>query len=238
MISFIVPAYNEELLLGSTLDALHSAARSVDEPFEIIVVDDDSLDRTGNVARERGAIVMRVKNRQIAATRNSGARIARGDYLIFVDADTIVSEVILREALKVLREGAVGGGAAIRFDDRTPLYGRAIQWLAYRVYRLTRIGSGSFMFCTRDAFDRVGGFDEKLYGGEEAAMSRALRHGGRFVVLKHTVLTSGRKLRLYSFWEIMGTIVRAALSGGKFTDKEAARIWYDGIRETAEKSCR
>jgi glycosyltransferase involved in cell wall biosynthesis len=237
VISFIVPAYNEELLIGSTLDALHTAAGAVGEPYEVIVADDDSSDRTGDVAREHGAAVTRVKNRQIAATRNSGARIAKGDCLIFVDADTVVHEAALREALSALREGAAGGGAAVRFEGRVPLYGRALQWLSYRLYRLGKIASGSFMFCTRAAFDRAGGFDEKLLCSEEAVMSRALGRCGRFVVIKQTVLTSGRKFRMYSFREIMGTILRVAMSGGKMTDRESVRVWYDGKREAAGQCC-
>jgi glycosyltransferase involved in cell wall biosynthesis len=231
MISFIIPAYNEEYLLGRMLDALHHAAGIVDEPYEIIVADDNSSDKTGEVALGHGATVIRVDNRQIAATRNAGARIARGERFIFVDADTIVSPDVLREALTALRNGAAGGGAAIRFDGYVPLYGRIIQWLVYRVYRWGKIASGSFMFCTRTAFETIGGFNEQLYASEEADMSRALRRCGPFIVLRQTVLTSGRKLRLYSFREIMGIILRVALSGGKITDRHTAHIWYDPRRE-------
>ncbi len=92
VISFIVPAYNEERLLGSTLCAIHQAARSIGEPYEIIVADDGSTDRTAAVAAEHGARVVSVANRQIAATRNAGARQACGKLLVFVDADTIVNE--------------------------------------------------------------------------------------------------------------------------------------------------
>jgi glycosyltransferase involved in cell wall biosynthesis len=230
VISFIVPAYNEEQLLGSTLDALRSAAESAGEPYEIIVADDDSSDGTGEVAREHGATVTRVKNRQIAATRNSGARIAKGDRFVFVDADTIVPAAALAEALEALREGAVGGGATFTFDGSVPLYGRAMPWLAYRLYRLCKISSGTFMFCTREAFNQTGGFDEEIFCAEEAVMSRALGRLGRFVVLKQTVVTSGRKLHMYTFREIMGTIVRIALAGGRITDRSAAGVWYDGKR--------
>ena len=91
MISFIVPAYNEEAVLGGTLDHIHAAARTLDEPYEIVVADDASTDRTAEIAREHGAQVVSVHNRQIAATRNAGARAAQGEYLIFVDADTPVT---------------------------------------------------------------------------------------------------------------------------------------------------
>ena len=73
-ISFIIPAYNEERLLGQTLSAIDQAARALGEPVEVIVVDDASTDRTAAIAQEHWARVVSVKCRQIAATRNAGAR--------------------------------------------------------------------------------------------------------------------------------------------------------------------
>ena len=74
IISFIIPAYNEERLIASTLKALDSAAQALHEADELIVVDDASTDQTAVVARSAGAQVVSVAHRQIAATRNSGAR--------------------------------------------------------------------------------------------------------------------------------------------------------------------
>jgi len=74
VISFIVPAYNEEQLIGATLRTLDGAAREVGEPYEIVVVDDASTDRTAAVATEHAARVVPVRNRHIAATRKAGAR--------------------------------------------------------------------------------------------------------------------------------------------------------------------
>src|ERR1043166_9115673 len=91
MISFIVPAFNEEALIGKTVDALHAAARPFGE-YETIAVDDASTDGTAHIAQEHGARVVGVALRQIAATRNAGARHAKGDIFIFVDADTILPE--------------------------------------------------------------------------------------------------------------------------------------------------
>ncbi|HJT45077.1 MAG TPA: glycosyltransferase, partial [Chthoniobacterales bacterium] len=86
MLSFIVPAYNEEFELPSTLEAIRSAANG--RAHEIIVADDASTDRTSAIGREAGAKVVFIDRRQIAAARNAGARAAGGDVLFFVDADT------------------------------------------------------------------------------------------------------------------------------------------------------
>ena len=184
MISFIIPAFNEELLLGRTLTALSAATEIVGEPFEVIVVDDASTDRTAEVALEHGARGVPVACRQIAATRNAGAAAARGDMLVFIDADTEVTGSALAAAAEAMRRGAAGGGCAFRFDGRLPLYGRVLAFVAVALYRAAGLASGCFLFCTRSAFQEVGGFDEGLFGAEEAALSRALRRRGRFVILR------------------------------------------------------
>src|SRR6516225_8721323 len=82
VISFIIPAYNEELVLGRTLGALNQAARASGQPFEVVLVDDASTDRTADVARQHGARVVSVNHRQIAATRNAGVKESVGEMLI------------------------------------------------------------------------------------------------------------------------------------------------------------
>src|SRR3954471_9994188 len=109
--SFIIPAYNEEALIGRTLDVLRESASRLTGGFEIIVANDHSSDRTPEIAREKGARVIDVKKRQIAAVRNAGASIAIGDILVFVDADTLVTkETLLALEKLLLRPDVVGGG--------------------------------------------------------------------------------------------------------------------------------
>src|SRR4051812_3140499 len=111
MLSFVVPAYNEEKYLGPTLASIHEAARAVGGPYEIVVANDNSSDGTAQVAQAGGARVVTVHKRQIAGTRNEGAKAASGEWLVFVDADTRVSEAVVRGVVEALRAGVVGGGA-------------------------------------------------------------------------------------------------------------------------------
>jgi len=236
MISFIVPAYNEERLLGATLDALRAAALAIGEPYELIVADDGSTDRTAAIAAQHGAILVSVAHRQIAATRNSGARKANGDWLIFVDADTLVSEAVVRSAVEALRSGAVGGGAAVEFDGTVPLYARLLLPVLVRSFRWAGLAAGCFLFCTRHAFAAVGGFDEAFYGAEELVMSRALKRHGRFVVLRQAVITSGRKLRTHSVREMLAILARLALRGpGAVKQRQGMDLWYAERREDPQQ---
>jgi glycosyltransferase involved in cell wall biosynthesis len=234
-ISFVIPAHNEDLLIARTLVALREAARSVGEPHEILVVDDASTDRTAAISEAHGARVVHAKHRQISATRNAGARASRGDVLVFVDADTLVSAALVRAALDALRAGAVGGGCTIKFDGPLPAYARVIEPLLVEAFRHASLAAGCFVFCTRDAFDAVGGFDETVYGGEEILMSQALKRHGRFVVLRETVLTSGRKLRAYSaseMFRIMGFLISR---GRKSVEtRDGLDFWYGPRREDPE----
>ncbi len=235
MLSFVVPAYNEEQLLGRTLRALNAAAHALGEPFEVLVADDASTDRTPEIAREHGARVVSVNRRQIAATRNAGANAASGEMLIFVDDDTVVTEAAVRAAVAVMRRGAVGGGCATRFDGSIPLYARVLLATAIPLYRLLGFAAGCFLFCTREAFHAVGGFDETMFGAEEVAMSRSLGRQGRFVVLREYVTTSGRKLRAYSARELLGVLARLALAGpNSVRRRDGLSIWYGERRPDTE----
>jgi len=237
VISFIIPAYNEERLLGHTLRALHAAAQAVGEPYEVIVADDASTDRTAAIAEGHGARVVRVAHRQIAATRNAGAREAKGDLFFFVDADTLVNEGAVRAAIQALRDGAVGGGAAFQFDGHLPWYARLLQPPAVWSSRVAGLAGGCFLFCTRQAFQAAGGFDEALYGAEEIFLSRALKRQGRFVVLRETVTTSGRKLRAYSGWELLRIFSRLILRGPQAVrSRRGLEIWYEERREDPEST--
>lgn len=232
MISFVVPAYNEGRLIGRTLAAIHGAARELGEPYELVVVDDASTDRTAAIASACGARVLEVQFRQIARTRNAGAGAARGDTLIFVDADTIVPPGTLRATIDALDRGAVGGGATLAFDGRLPRYAALFLPLFHLAARVTGLACGCYVFCTRRAFDAVGGFDASLYATEEIPFSRSLRRQGRVVILREPVTTSGRKLRTHSVWEVLRLGLALARRGtGVFRSREGLSVWYGDRRD-------
>ena len=230
MISVIIPAHNEARLIGSTIEALHAAARACGEPYEIIAVDDDSTDATAEAAAAAGARVVAVKARQIAAVRNAGAREARGDRFVFVDADTIVTPAALRHVIVAFAEGAVGGGAPVRFDGPVPLWGRVGIRLWLMVQRFAGLASGCLLFATREAFEACRGFDATLFVAEDVELSRRLRQQGRFVIIGEPVVTSGRMVRSFGFWEMAG-IALGALRHGFVFHRRRTGHWYLARRE-------
>jgi glycosyltransferase involved in cell wall biosynthesis len=233
MISFIVPAYNEETELPSTLAAIHGAASAVTQSFEIIVVDDASTDATPKIAEQAGARVVSIHRRQIAASRNAGARAAQGEYLFFVDADTRINQIHVSKAMAALEAGYAGGSARGVMDGFIPLWGRILLRVFCTLYFGLNLGAGAFLFTTRRNFEATGGFDEQYFAGEEVYFSLALRRLGRFKVLREPVLTSGRKLRMYPAKEILGTLLIMILGGPRMARSRARlRLWYDGKRET------
>ena len=230
-LSVIVPAHNEQTLLGATLDALQVAVRETGSAAEILVVDDASTDRTAEIARERGATVVPVAVRQIAAARNAGARQAQGELLIFVDADTIVPPRILRAAVEAMRGGAVGGGAGAEFEPGAPTWAHRAIGLARWILRTAGWAAGCFLFVRRDVFERAGGFDERYYASEEIHLSRALKRFGRFVMLPDNVLTSARKAEHYSMWHSLWLMLKMARPGS-LRSREGLDFWYTRRNKT------
>src|SRR5213595_928126 len=153
MISFIVPAYNEEAELSFTLAAIHAAASGAAEPYEVIVVDDASTDATPDIAAQAGAKVVPINRRQIAAARNAGARAAQGEYLFFVDADTRINRTHVAGAITALRVGYAGGSARGVMDGFIPLWSRILLHAFCTLYFGLNLGAGAFLFTTRSNFE-------------------------------------------------------------------------------------
>jgi len=239
-ISVIVPAFNEEKLLHRSLAAIRAAAEAWQRrgwEFELVVCDNNSTDRTPEIARQHGAVVVFEPFNQIARARNSGARAATGDWLVFIDADSYPSAALLDDVAEAILSGrAIGGGATLCFDEAPPRAQRLVK--AWNVLsRVCRWAAGSFVFCEAAAFREIGGFHAEMFAGEELDFSDRLKRLARrrhlkFVILhRHPQATSPRKMHLYSPWEMIRFFGRAALrKNSVLRRREACSIWYDGRR--------
>jgi glycosyltransferase involved in cell wall biosynthesis len=232
MISFIVPAYNEEHELAATLSAIRAAASDTTQSFEIIVVDDASTDATPKIGLRAGARVIQINRRQIAAARNAGGRVAQGEYLFFIDADTRISRAHVSGGIAALEAGYAGGSARMEMDGFVPIWGRMLLRGFSSLYFGLNLGAGAFLFTTRRNFDLVGGFDEQYFAGEEVYFSLELKKLGGFKVLREPVVTSGRKLRMYPAGNFLRKFFGVILRGPRGVRSRAKlSLWYDGKRE-------
>lgn len=239
--SVIIPAYNEELLLPRTLAMLGRAMARLTPEGEVIVVDNNSTDRTAEIARASGARVVSEPVNQISRARNAGARAARGNHFLFLDADTLPSHVLLGSALTRLMSGGwAGGGAMISFrEDRKAGVAPTTSWAHAVTPHLARflarhgICGGSFIFCSREAFEAVGGFSEAVYAAEDVVFSRALRRWARrsgkaFEILTDiSIRSSDRKLRWHSPLKLTLVLCFFAVFPFAIRSKALCRFWYE-----------
>lgn len=239
-ISIVIPAFNEEKLLDGTLRSIRDATRAFsacDWDAEIIVCDNNSTDRTPHIARKHGATVVFEPENGIARARNRGAAAATGAWLIFIDADSQPSENLFADVATAIKSGKfIGGGATLALDEPDFLSTLLTRmWnLASRIQRLM---AGSFIFCEAAAFREVGGFDAEIYASEEIWLSKRLKRIGRktnrklTILHRHSLITSARKMKLYSPWEIARFMLRAIFRPrSTIRSREACHAWYDGRR--------
>ncbi len=212
-LSIIIPAFNEEAYLPSTLDSIQSAAaqmrRRVDVEIDIIVVDNNSEDRTAAVALDRGARVVHEPVQGIARARNSGAHNAEGDVLVFIDADVIVPPNLLEVIYAAMSDPTcVGGAADVEYRPQRiimRLYLGAWRILAH----LTGMAQGPTQFCRKSIFEQLVGYDEKAWIGEDVdfywglkKFARASKRTARFI-RRPRVQPSCRRFDKWPVWKTL-----------------------------------
>ena len=131
-VSVIVPAYDEEAGLGASLRSIRTAMAAFDRlgwSSELIVCDNNSSDRTAEIARAAGASVVFEPLNQISRARNAGAEHATGDWLVFIDADSHPTEHLFADVANAVLGGrCIAGGSTIEFGS-APAFARAVAWV-------------------------------------------------------------------------------------------------------------
>ena len=239
-VSIIIPAFNEERLLGASLAHIQAAAAALTGrgwEVELIVCDNNSTDQTAAIAAAAGARVVFEPVNQIGRARNCGAAAATGDWLVFVDADSQPSaELFADMAGHISRGRCLAGGSTLRMDEYF-LVASLLTTLWNFSSRVGRMLAGSFIFCEASAFRELGGFSNNLFVAEELELSARLRQvaaqKGRTIVIlhRHPMVTSARKLRLYTAREHFAYLFRAVFrQRSTLTSRQASYLWYDGRR--------
>ena len=239
-ISIVIPAFNEERLLGESLRQVCIAMAVFAErswETELIVCDNNSTDRTAEISRAAGAQVVFEPVNQIARARNAGAAAATGEWLVFVDADSHPSRELFTDVVEQIAGGhCLAGGSTMRLET-VNFTARVVTGIWNRASRVKRMMAGSFIFVAAAAFREVGGFSKELFAGEELDLSIKLkalakRRGQRIVILhRHPILTSARKLHLYTQREMFWFFIKAVFARKRvLRSREECSPWYDGRR--------
>jgi glycosyltransferase involved in cell wall biosynthesis len=174
---------------------------------------------------------------QISRARNTGARAATGDWLIFVDADCEPSAELIGDVVALIAAGLhIGCGSLVAMNE-LPFWGRFTLGLWTRISLALNWAAGSFIVCRADAFRELQGFSEDLFAAEEIEFSMRLKRLAkskrlRFSILKSSpIQTSNRKLVLYTGSEILRQFGRLIFRPRKaLRDKQQLDVWYDGRR--------
>jgi len=207
--SVIIPAYNEEKYIYETLKALRSQTF---KDFEVIVKDGDSKDQTVETAQKLADKVVCAPDQSAADARNQGAHYAKGDILVFMDADTFLPIEALERFNRLLNKEDVVGVSC----RKIPLNRDALDHLLYEFVNFStfvscklRLGGahGNCMLIRRPIFEQIGGFNPNIIVAEEQDLvRRALRFGHYMFLLDFYVAENARRLqkwgrlRLYFTW--------------------------------------
>lgn len=234
-ISLIIPAYNEEKRIYRTLLSVTKAVRSFEletnEEMEIIVVDNNSIDRTVEIAEIFGVKIVQEKRHIISAVRNTGAKAAQGDILCFLDADSEVSENIFCLVYHAMQTGEyIGGGAKMKLDQNGLFY-KGLSFGSLVMSYITGV-SAVLIYTQRETFEKLGGFDEKYYAGEDLKFIFNLRKEGKRLgkqfknIYNGYVVTSARKFNAMNLKDI-ALFASLLLNNSMMMNPEYCQTWYD-----------
>ncbi|MFH1211241.1 MAG: glycosyltransferase [archaeon] len=198
MISIIIPAYNEEKYIERTLQSIQKQRF---KEFETIVMCNGCTDRTGDVAKKYGSRVIKIKEKGVSKARNEGAKAAKYNKLVFLDADTLLSEDTLEKISKLK-----GIGVSRAAADSKKLKARIYLKLKNIQHRLW--GSTGLIFCDKEVFNKIGGFDENMTKGEVGKFVRAGKKIAQHHIADTYVYTSTRRYDKIGYWKIVKFWIR------------------------------
>ena len=240
-VSLVIPAYNEESLLPRLLETIGIAReryRRGPHSVQVIVADNGSSDSTAMVAESFGCEIARVEERRIATVRNGGARSAKGEILTFVDADMQVHPETFNEVECALATGGVVAGATgVRLERMSP--GIAVTYALFMPFVWAMRMDTGVVFCRREDFVNIGGYDERRSFGEDVQLLFDLKKVGRERGQKLTRLrsvkavASTRKFDSFGDWHYFTELFRLLplmVRSPAATSEFAERFWYGDQR--------
>ena len=182
-VSFIIPAFNEEDCIAETLQSIVDG--EIKLPYEIVVVDHSSTDKTAEIAAAMGAVVITATGGTIAGVRNLGVLNSKGDLLVFLDADVSLTERWFKAFVTVTEQLLSDPMIVTGSHCNAPDNGNWIEryWFNNYVHELetSNLGTGH-MITSRKLFESVNGFDDSLVTGEDYSFCmKVLKNAGKII---------------------------------------------------------
>ena len=243
--SVIIPAYNEERYLPRLIESINIArANFRNGTVEIVVADNSSTDLTVHISESLGAQVATVRKRCIAAARNGGAAIATGEVFCFIDADSALHPDTFSRIDEAMRKpNIIAGATGLYLERMSP--GLFVAYCAMLpIMWLTGLDTG-VVFCRREDFDAIGGYDEQMLLAEDVDFlfkhkRLGSKRGQKLARLKGVrALGCTRKFDEYGDWhyfsllpQIVRSVIRYGFRIGANQDnmREVTDYWYQPNR--------
>ncbi len=196
MVSVIIPTFNEEVALPRTLRSLLSQQGG----FEVIAVDGGSQDRTKEILENEPRVEVVLASKGRASQMNGGAKQARGEWLLFLHADTMLPEDAITRLNRMVGDDSVQAGGFLHQFSGDDWRLRMISFLDnYRCRKSRIIYGDQAMFVRRSLFERLGGFpDQPIL--EDVAFCERLVQQTTPVLLSPPVVTDARKFLKMGVW--------------------------------------
>ena len=212
-ISIIIPAYNEERYIGRTLDSIKQLDTNGWQ-VEIIVVNGSSTDKTVEIAQSYGVEVINEPHKGIGFARQQGLKHAKGEIVVFTDADTLVpKDLLIKHVAALTQPGVILSFGGYRYYDGSfPVYQcfnyvqPIIVFLAYKLFGIPAVSGQNMAFWKNRAL-AIGGFDENILVMEDTDLAIRLKKVGKVVYLPNVLIySSGR--RSQEGWAYFSRIMR------------------------------
>lgn len=232
--SIVIPAHNEEKYLPKCLQSIKEASAPYPGQVEIIVVLNRCTDRTETIAKAYGCLTVKNEDKNLSKIRNAGAKLAKGEILVTIDADTCMTPNFLKRAERCLSSGLfIGGGTNGVFDRMSVGIMASVGVLSVPILLKHGPISIGIFWCYKKDFDAIGGFDESILMAEDCDFARRLAIWGIknrkvYGTIPLGMITSSRKFDKLGDWVLLKRpgIIRAFL---REKDEEFAEELYYGF---------
>ena len=188
MISVIIPAYNEEKYIENCISSIKNSSF---KDYEIVVVANGCTDNTYNLIKDITEKSLNLKEKGVSLAKNNGAKIAKGDWLLFLDADSKINNNLLHEINK-LNPSFIGGSCKTHPDNKK-LFEKTLWHIINLTSFFTKTPNGT-SFIRKDIFNKIKGYNENIRIGEDTELiKKAAKHGKIKIITDSHILTSMRR---------------------------------------------